>query len=215
MRDSGRDAQPIPRDKGKGLVAHSDVDTPVDDELCSGNSPSMNLLPTKNTQESTRTRSFKRPSPHPAFSDAVSGSSHKVRREMGRRQYHPGQAPRNTSMFPSGTLPSAPSTHPTFGTSPTFYIPPVALIRRPDDMLSSPLGQHILDYKPPCGFFILAFTTFDGSTDPYDHMLHYNQAMTLNAENDWLLCKVFLASLRRPALAWFHKLSRCLINLFN
>ena len=68
-------------------------------------------------------------------------------------------------------------------------------------MLSSPLGQHILDYELPHGFVILAFTMFDGSTDPYDHMLHYKQAMTLNAKNDWLLCKVFPASLRGPALA--------------
>ena len=35
-------------------------------------------------------------------------------------------------------------------------------------MLFSPLGQHILDYEPPYGFAILAFTTFDGLADPYD-----------------------------------------------
>ena len=81
-------------------------------------------------------------------------------------------------------------------------------------MLSSHLGRHILDYEPPRGFVILAFTMFNGSTDPYDHMLHYNQAMTLNANNYLLLCKVFLASLRGPALAWFHKLQRNSINTF-
>ena len=68
-------------------------------------------------------------------------------------------------------------------------------------MLSSPLGQHILDYEPPCGFVIPVFTMFDGSANPYDHMLHYNQAMTLNVVNDHLLCKVFPASLRGLALA--------------
>ena len=82
-------------------------------------------------------------------------------------------------------------------------------------MLSSPLGQHILDYESPCGFAILAFTTFDGSADPYDHMLHYNQVMTLNSDNDRILCKAFLASLRGPTLAWFHKLPCNSINLFN
>ena len=82
-------------------------------------------------------------------------------------------------------------------------------------MLSSPLGQHILDYKSPHGFVIPAFTTFDGSTNPYDHMLHYNKAMILNAGNNRLLCKVFQASLRVPALSWFHKLSRNSINSFN
>ena len=79
-------------------------------------------------------------------------------------------------------------------------------------MLSSPLGQHILDYEPPRGFVIPAFATFDGSTDPYDHMLHYNQAMILNAGNDLLLCKVFSASLQGPALAWFHNLPHNSIN---
>ena len=82
-------------------------------------------------------------------------------------------------------------------------------------MLSSPLGQHILDNEPPCGFVIPAFTTFDGSTDPHNHMLHYNQVMLLNVGDDRLLCKVFQSSLRGPALAWFHKLSCNSINSFN
>ena len=118
-------------------------------------------------------------------------------------------------MLPTGMLPPVPPMHPACGVTPTFYILPAALIQRPDDMLSSPLGQHILDYEPPRGFVIPAFTTFDDSVDPYDHMLHYNQTMTLNAGNDQLLCKVFSASLRGPALAWFHTLPRYLINLFN
>ena len=115
-------------------------------------------------------------------------------------------------MLSSGTLPLVPPAHPAFSTTPTFYMLPTTLIRRPDYMLSSPLGQHILDYEPPCGFIILAFTMFDGSADPYDHMLHYNQAMTLNTGNDRLLCKVFPTSLRGSALAWFHKLP--LLNKF-
>ena len=105
--------------------------------------------------------------------------------------------------------------HPAFGIRPTFYMPPSALIRRLDDILSLPLRQHILDYKPPRGFTMLAFATFDGSTDPYDHMLHYNQAMILNACNDLLLCKVFPTSLQGPALASFHKLPCNSINSFN
>ena len=82
-------------------------------------------------------------------------------------------------------------------------------------MLSSPLGQHILDYEPSRKFVIQAFATFDGSTNPYNHMLRYNQAMILKADNDLLLCKVFPASLRGLALAWFHKLPHNSINSFN
>ena len=70
------------------------------------------------------------------------------------------------------------------GPSPMLYMPPTVAIRGPNDILSSPLGQHILDYEPPRGFIMPTFIMFDGSSDPYDHMLHYNQAMTLNVGND-------------------------------
>ena len=98
-------------------------------------------------------------------------------------------------ILPVGMMPQMSFVHPTFGVGPTFYRPPIALIHIPYDMLSCPLRQHILDYEPPRKFFILDFAMFDGFTDPYDHMLHYNQAIILNASNDRLLCKVFPASL--------------------
>ena len=82
-------------------------------------------------------------------------------------------------------------------------------------MLSSPLGQHILDYDPPHSFSIPSFAMYDGSSDPYDHMLHFNQVMILNAGDDRLLCKVFPTSLKGPALAWFHKLPRGSVNSFG
>ena len=87
-------------------------------------------------------------------------------------------------VLPTGMMPPIPLVHPAFGIRPTFYIPSVALIHRPNKILSSPLGQYILDYEPSRGFVIPTFTTFDGSTNPYDHMLHYNKEMILNAEND-------------------------------
>ena len=59
------------------------------------------------------------------------------------------------------------------------------------------------------------FAMFNGSSDPYDHMLNYNQALNLNAENDHLLCKVFLASLQGRVLAWFHRLPRYSVNSFG
>ena len=82
-------------------------------------------------------------------------------------------------------------------------------------MLSTPRGQHILDYDPPRRFSIPPFTMYDGSSNPYDHMLHYNQAMILNAGDDRLLCKVFPTNLKGPTLAWFHKLLGGSINTFG
>ena len=98
-------------------------------------------------------------------------------------------------VLPTRMTPPMPLVHPAFGTRLTFYMPPVTLIRRPNNMLSSPLGQHILDHELPHGFVMPAFATFNDSTDLYNHMLSYNQAMILNAGNDRLLCKVFPASL--------------------
>ena len=81
--------------------------------------------------------------------------------------------------------------------------------------MSSPLEQHILSYEPPHGFAIPSFAMYDGSSDSYNHMMHFNQAMILSAGNNRFLCKVFPASLNGPALAWFHKLPRGSINSFS
>ena len=124
VQDNDHNVKSIARDKGKGPVVPDDVNTPTNDELSSGSSPSLNLSPVKNTRESTRTRSRKRASPHPAFSVVVSGASRKARRGAGRRQYQLGPAPRNPPVLPSSTLPPAPPTHPAFGTMPTFYVLP-------------------------------------------------------------------------------------------
>ena len=103
--------------------------------------------------------------------------------------------------------------HPFTRHTPQMIAP--SAIRGPQDMLSTPLGQHILYYDPPRSFTIPPFAMYDGSSNPYDHMLHYNQAMILSAGDDRLLCKVFPASLKGPTLAWFHKLPRRSINMFD
>ncbi|KAL6312998.1 hypothetical protein AAG906_012405 [Vitis piasezkii] len=85
--------------------------------------------------------------------------------------------------------------------------PPIGSIRkRLDDMLSTPFCSHIIHYEPPRGFLVPKFSTYDGTNDPFDHIMHYRQLMTLDIGNDALLCKVFPASLQGQALSWFHRL---------
>ena len=108
-----------------------------------------------------------------------------------------------------------PSMYPPFRAAPAPQMIFSSVVRGPHDLLSTPLGQHILDYDPPFDFSIPPFTMYDSSSYPYDHMLHYNQAIILNTGDDRLLCKVFPASLKGPALAWFHKLPRGSINTFG
>ena len=135
---------PIPRNRGKEPVILDDVDTPGDDELSSGSSPSLSLSPAKNARESTKAKSRKKSSHHLAFSDAISGASRRARREVGGRQNQSDQALRNASVLPAYMMPPISFVHPSFDTGPTFYMPPTTLIQRLDDMLSLPLGQHIL-----------------------------------------------------------------------
>ncbi|RVW37691.1 hypothetical protein CK203_109477 [Vitis vinifera] len=70
--------------------------------------------------------------------------------------------------------------------------PPIGSIsKRLDDMLSTPFCSHITHYEPPRGFLVPKFSTYDGTNDPFDHIMHYRQLMTLDIGNDALLCKVF------------------------
>ena len=50
------------------------------------------------------------------------------------------------------------------------------------------------------------FSTYDGSNDPFDHIMHYRQLMTLDIGNNALLCKVFPTSLQGQTLSLFHRL---------
>ena len=80
VQDSSRALHPVPHNRGKEPIIPDEADAPADDELSSGSSPPLGLLLTKNT----RARSHKRTLHRPTFSDAVSGASHRVRREAGR-----------------------------------------------------------------------------------------------------------------------------------
>ncbi|RVW60111.1 hypothetical protein CK203_086551 [Vitis vinifera] len=81
-----------------------------------------------------------------------------------------------------------------------------SISKRLDDMLSMPFCSHIIHYELPRGFLVPKFSTYDGSNDPFNHIIHYRQLMTLDIGNDALLCKVFPASLQGQTLSWFHRL---------
>ncbi|KAL6350174.1 hypothetical protein AAG906_004114 [Vitis piasezkii] len=42
-------------------------------------------------------------------------------------------------------------------------------------MLSTPFGPHIINYEPSRGFIVPNFTTYDGTSDPFDHIILSNQ----------------------------------------
>ena len=92
---------------------------------------------------------------------------------------------------------------------------PDSVSRRPDDMLSTPFSPHIINYEPLKGFMVPKFSTYDGTNNLFDHIMHYRQLMTLDIGNDVLLCKVFPAILQGQTLSWFHRLSMNSMNNFR
>ena len=82
-------------------------------------------------------------------------------------------------------------------------------------MLSIPFSPDIINYEPPRGFMVPKFSTYDGTSDPFDHIIHYRQLMTLDIGNDAILCKVFPISLQGQALSWFHRLLTNFVNNFQ
>ena len=101
------------------------------------------------------------------------------------------------------------------GRDPLNAAPPSSISRRLDDMLSMPFSSRIINYEPPRGFIVPKFSTYDGSSDPFDHIMHYRQLMTLDIGNDMLLCKVFPANLQGQAFSWFHRLPMNLVDNFR
>ena len=182
--------------KGKEVAASDDVDIPVDDELSSGSS----LLPRRSPFPNVGEAQSRKRAPRRSIR-SISVARRRVRKEPSRYQRPPTPAHQYVPDWARGFPPPIPSMYPPFGAAPAPQLIFSSAIRGPQDMLSTLLGKHILDYDPPRGFSIPPFAMYDGSSNPYDHMLHFNQAMILNAGDDRLLCKVFPASLKGPALA--------------
>ena len=134
-QDNGQAKHPVIRDKGKKPIVLDDTNIPSNDELFSNSLP--NLSPAK----SNRDRSRQRHSHCSAFSKS---NSDMFRRAIGRGQNQPKKEPENSFTLPTGTMPPMKSAYPAFRTRPALHIPLAAAIRSPNDILSSPLRQHIL-----------------------------------------------------------------------
>ena len=74
---------------------------------------------------------------------------------------------------------------------------------------------HIISYEPPKGLQVPKLLMYDGTSDSFDHLIYFRQLMTLDIDNDVLLCKVFSASLYGLTLYWFNDSYRILLILFG
>ena len=73
-----------------------------------------------------------------------------------------------------------------------------------------------IEWAPmPSRFTRPPFNSYDGKTDPVEHVSHYIHMMSLHTHNDTLMCKVFPSSLGPMALRWFNGLQKGFIHSFS
>ena len=84
-----------------------------------------------------------------------------------------------------------------------------------DYMSSFLFVQAILNQEARPHFALPKFEMYDALQDPFDHLMHCRQIMTLQTHNDTQLCKVFPSNLAGPALSWFHWLPPNKVTSFH
>ncbi|CAB4272521.1 unnamed protein product [Prunus armeniaca] len=70
----------------------------------------------------------------------------------------------------------------------------------------SSFKEDILNAKKPVKFTQPKFKLFEGTTNPIEHIYHFQQQMVLEGDDEALLCKLFPSSLSGSALIWFRQL---------
>ncbi|XP_058219832.1 uncharacterized protein LOC131330306 [Rhododendron vialii] len=79
----------------------------------------------------------------------------------------------------------------------------------------SPFTAEVMGLPLPRKFKMLQLETFNGSTDPLDHLETYKSLMHLQAVPDEVMCRAFPVLLKRSARAWFNKLPPRSIRSFK
>ena len=77
-----------------------------------------------------------------------------------------------------------------------------------------PFSDEIERVPMPSRFTRPPFNSYDGKTDPVEHVKHYIHMMSLHTHNDALMCKVFPSSSGPTTLRWFNGLRKGSIHSF-
>src|ERR1044072_7628163 len=76
-----------------------------------------------------------------------------------------------------------------------------------------PFSEEIEAIPIPDNHNTLKMDTYDGTTDPVDHLASFNTKMLVYRVNDQLKCKLFSPTLKKAANAWFGSLPpRTIVN---
>ncbi|PON33958.1 hypothetical protein PanWU01x14_348430 [Parasponia andersonii] len=75
-----------------------------------------------------------------------------------------------------------------------------------DGYRQSPFSEEVRAAALPTGFRLPTINTFDGKTDPQDHMDHFSDLMELHRVSDHARCRCFTVTLSGAVKKWFRGL---------
>ena len=75
--------------------------------------------------------------------------------------------------------------------------------------------RRIIKARLPRRFSQLTFAIYNGRIDLVEHVSHFNQKMAVHANNEVLMCKMFLSSLGPVAMRWFDALGEGSVGSFE
>ena len=78
----------------------------------------------------------------------------------------------------------------------------------------SPFSEEIERAPMLSRFTRPPFNSYNGRTNPVEHVSHYIHMMSLHTHNDALMCKVFPSRLKPTTLRWFNGLRKGSIRSF-
>lgn len=86
---------------------------------------------------------------------------------------------------------------------------------KPSTTANSPLVASIRDKPLPAKFKMPTIDSFDGTTDPVDHLVTYRTLMILHAFPDEIMCRTFPVTLKGSARLWFSQLPSDSVSTFQ
>ncbi|CAL5420073.1 unnamed protein product [Camellia sinensis] len=86
---------------------------------------------------------------------------------------------------------------------------------KPSATTNSPFVASIRDKPLPAKFKMPTIDSFDGTTDPVDHLETYRTFMVLHAFPDEIMCRAFPVTLKGSARLWFSQLPADSVSTFQ